>query len=132
MNELMLYLITILHFLTVMFVVLVPFFGNDKLLLLHVIIVPFIMFHWILNDNTCFLSSVETILRKKIYGKVERYECFTCRFFDPIYDFRSNYDKFSKMIYIITTILWFISIGRLYYKYCADKTSFNYGVGSNS
>ncbi len=116
MNNILLNLILICHFLVVCFVVLVPFFGGNYLLLLHLILVPFIIFHWLLNDNTCVLSTIETKIREKMNGgiPVNRNECFTCGLIDPIYDFRSNYDTHSNMIYLITILLWFVSLGKLY------------------
>lgn len=116
MNNILLNLILICHFLVVCFVVFIPFFGNNYLLLLHSILVPFIMLHWILNDNTCVLSTIETKIREKMNGgiPVDRNECFTCSLIDPIYDFKANYNTYSVIIYIITTILWLISAGKLY------------------
>jgi hypothetical protein len=116
MNNILLNLILICHFFVVCFVVLVPFIGNNYMLLLHSILVPFMMLHWILNDNTCVLSTIETKIRERMNdGKpLDRNECFTCKLIDPIYDFSSNYESYSNMIYVITIILWIISISKLY------------------
>lgn len=116
MNNILLNLILVCHFLVVCFVVFTPFFGCNYLLLLHAILVPFIIFHWLLNDNTCVLSTIETKIREQMNGglPVDRNECFTCGLIDPIYDFRSNYDTYSTIIYIITLLLWSISVGKLY------------------
>lgn len=108
-----------IHIMLILFVVITPFFGNNYLLLLHLIIVPFVMMHWFVNDNTCVLSIIEMKIREKIgYGYDNRTECFTCNIIDPIYDLRANYDNYSTFIYIITFSLWCVSFSKLYYKYC--------------
>lgn len=112
-----LYFITICHFLIVCFVTLTPFFESNYLLFMHSIVVPFIMVHWILNNNTCVLSTMEKKLRYHINGTADPNECFTCKLINPIYDFNSNYSEYSAFIYITTTLLWFISIAKLYNKY---------------
>ena len=119
MHKILLYLIMLIHFLLVLFVILTPFFGNNYMLFMHAIIVPFIMIHWILNDNTCVLSTIEKKIRETINnGKtIDKNICFTCRLIDPVYDFRANYDDYATQIYLITTVLWLYSIGKLYYKY---------------
>jgi len=78
------------------------------------------MLHWILNDNTCVLTLIEKKIRTHINGgiQVNDMECFTCQLINPIYDFRSNYDDYSTLIYLLTILLWLISISKLFYKYC--------------
>lgn len=98
----------------ILFVVITPFLNSNYLLLMHAIIVPFIMIHWILNDNTCMLTTIEKHIRERMNGApVNTHDCFTCRLIDPIYDFKSNYEDYSNFIYLITTALWFISLIKL-------------------
>ncbi len=125
MNKILLYFIILAHFLVVCFVLFVPFFGNNYLLLLHSIIVPFIMLHWLVNDNTCVLSTLEHKLREKMSNgaKIDKNECFTARLINPIYDFKENNKDYSILIYILTIGLWLTSIGKLYYRYCTGKIS---------
>lgn len=114
----------LIHFIVVCFVVLIPFIGNNYFLLMHTIIVPFIMVHWALNDNTCVLSLLETKLRSHIYGnEINEDDCFTCRLINPIYDFKANNDDHSTIIYIITILLWIISTYKLYNKYSTGEIS---------
>lgn len=117
MHYYLLKFITFIHILLVLFVVIVPFTNINYLLLLHAIIVPFIMLHWILNNNTCALTLMEKHLKKIVYGEIDENECITCKLIEPIYDFKNNYESFSKIIYSITLGLWMLSIGKLYYKY---------------
>lgn len=119
MNQFILNIILFIHICVVLFVIVVPFMNSNYLLLMHSIIVPFIILHWIVNDNTCALSLIEKQIRKKMNNgiSVDENDCFTCRIINPIYDFKSNYEQFSKFIYFITTVLWLISSSKLYTKY---------------
>ena len=122
-----LYFIMLCHFLLVCFIVITPFTNCNYILLLHSILVPFIMLHWILNDNTCVLTLVEKKIRTHINGgiEVDDIECFTCQLINPIYDFKSNYENYSTVIYLLTIILWLTSVTKLVYKYCnGDIKSF--------
>lgn len=122
MNQVLLYLIITIHIMLILFVVIVPFFGSNYLLLIHSIIVPFIILHWIVNDNTCVLSIMEMKIREKLGNRdVDRNECFTCNLIDPIYNLRANYDDYSKLIYLITISLWIVSAGKLYSRYCSGQ-----------
>lgn len=114
MNQIILYLIMVLHFFVVLFIVVVPFVGNVNLLFWHSVICPFIMAHWYLNDDACCLTQMEKGLRLKIYGTPPNEDdCFTCRFINPIYNFRANNMSYSAVLYGVTSILWLISVFKL-------------------
>lgn len=119
MNNVLLNIIMLCHIIVICFVVLVPFLGNSYFLLMHAILVPFIILHWILNDDTCVLSTLETKIREKMNGgiKVDRNECFTCQLIDPIYKFNFDNNTYSTLIYVITIALWLVSVGKLYSGY---------------
>lgn len=112
MNNFLLNIITLIHVLFILFVLLVPFIGNRKILGLYIIIIPFLIAHWILNSNICVLSILESNIRTKINNgnPVSPDDCFTCSLFNPIYDFKSNNKNYSHIIYMITIILWIIAI----------------------
>lgn len=110
------------HFAFVLFVVLTPFIGNNYFLILHAITIPFIMAHWYLNDNNCALTLMEKQIRRQLYGtEPDPNDCFTYNLIAPIYDFKKNNSDMSSLIYIITTGLWLITLGRLYYNYHEGK-----------
>ncbi len=118
MDQLLLLLVTLIHFMVVFFVVLTPFFGNNYVLLVHSIIVPFIMLHWVYNDDSCFLTTVELSLKRRMTGKpVDKNDCLTCRIMSPIYNVTTQHKEYSNSIYLITMLLWAISIGKLFMKY---------------
>lgn len=119
MNNILLILVKIIHILYILFVIVVPFTNSNYLLTLYCIIIPFMVLHWILNNNICALTLVEKYLRKKINGNNPNndIDCFTCKLIEPVYDFTNNYKAFSIIIYIITFILWFIAASKLFYRW---------------
>lgn len=124
LNEFLLYLIVVLHFIFVMFIVITPFVGNNYFLLVHAIIVPFMMAHWAANDNNCALTIMEKKIRKNLYGEEpDPNDCFTYNLIAPIYDFKKNNNDMSTIIYIITIFLWGYSLFRLYSNYKNGKLS---------
>lgn len=70
--------------------------------------------HWVSNNNTCVLTTTEKYLRG---GKNDEKDCYTCQLINPIFDVTRNYDRFSKLIYILTIGLWSISTFKLYRKF---------------
>jgi hypothetical protein len=76
------------------------------------------LLHWLLNNNACALTLIEQALRSKLYGiPANKDECFTCRLIEPVYDFKSNHEEFSQVLYVISIILWTISVYKIYKKY---------------
>lgn len=115
LNESLLDLIVILHLIFVLFVVLTPFIGNNYFLILHAITVPFMMAHWYMNDNNCALTLMEKKVREAMNGEPpDPDDCFTYNLIAPVYDFKKNNSNNSIIIYIITMLLWFITLYRLY------------------
>lgn len=111
-------IVVIIHIIFVIFVIFTPFTNSNYFLCLHSIIVPFIILHWSLNDNTCALTTFEKKLREKINGvQNANKECFSCKIIEPIYDFKNNYKERAMFIYGVTIILWCISVSKLYRKY---------------
>ena len=107
-DEILLKIILIIHMTIVIFIVLTPFINSNYLLLLH----------WLMNNNMCALTLMEKKIREKLSGSLNaKKECFTCKIIEPIYDFKNNYKERATFIYASTTILWLISVSRLYYKY---------------
>ena len=100
-NDSLLMLINIIHLIVIIFVLAAPFSNSNYLMLLHVIVIPFIILHWILNNNTCCLTVAEKYIREKNTGMVVKEdECFTYQLVAPIYDFNKNHEAFATFIYI--------------------------------
>lgn len=123
MNKIILNLITLAHILLILFVAGVPIFSNDIILLVtHLWIVPFILAHWYLNDNTCAVAVIEKKLREKIYGKehdIYHEDCITCKLVEPVYDFNKKMEKhnLNNVLCVITISLWLLSVIRVNNKY---------------
>jgi hypothetical protein len=118
LNDTILTLITVLHLIVIIFIVATPFTNSNYLMSLHAILVPFIIFHWWLNNNTCSLTVAEKFIRQQAYGEeVKEDDCFTYKFIAPIYDFNKNYDSYSTFTYIFTFTLWGITLYNLSWKY---------------
>ncbi len=117
-NESILWLITVLHVLVIIFVVGAPFSDSNYLLIMHLIIVPFILLHWVLNNNTCSLTVAEKFIRDTTAGDImDKEDCFTYKFIAPIYDFNKNNNDYSSFTYILTIGLWLITVYNLLRKY---------------
>lgn len=113
-NDSILLLINILHIIVIIFVLCAPFSGSNYLIFMHTIIVPFIMLHWVLNNNTCCLTVMEKFIREKAYGtEAKDEECISYKFIAPIYDFKKNNEAFSYFTYVATFSLWSISVYNL-------------------
>jgi hypothetical protein len=117
-NESILWLITVLHVLVIIFVIGAPFSDSNYLLIMHLIIVPFILLHWVLNNNTCSLTVAEKFIRDTTAGdNMDKEDCFTYKFIAPIYDFNKNNNNYSSFTYILTIGLWLITVYNLLRKY---------------
>jgi len=116
-------IIQIIHFLVLLFIFCVPFFGGDYLLSLHFIIIPFIMLHWVTNQSVCALTEVEKLVR----GGCESKDTFFGQVMDPIYKSESFIGRLAKpfyefedeetetlVVWVGLTSLWFITLCRLW------------------
>ena len=116
--NILLHLISFLHFIVIIFVLFAPFTNSNYLMFMHFVIVPFIMFHWFVNDNTCCLTVAEKMIKEYSTGKpVDKKECYSYKLVAPIYDFNKNHEDFTFFTYVLTTSLWAISGYKLYSKY---------------
>ena len=117
MNILFLYLISIIHLAFIFFIIGAPFLAkSNRIIMLHLIIVPFMLGHWISNNNMCTLTVIEKYIRKQVYGDDKEKvidNCFTCRIIEPVYDFNQNFDQFQKILYGAVAVLWLISFYKL-------------------
>ena len=121
-NDSIILLITVLHILVVIFVIIAPFSDSNYLLVMHIILIPFIVLHWILNNNTCSLTLAEKYVREISYGiKSDDKDCFVYQFIAPIYDFNKDHETYSNFIYLVTFILWSISVYNLNSKIMRGK-----------
>lgn len=72
-----------LHVLALVFVLVTPFVGSPKWILIDLMFMTSIYLHWLLNDNTCAL----TVLEKCIRGTPDDKSTFFGRLFGEAYNF---------------------------------------------
>ena len=118
-NNFILGLINLIHLLVILFVIIVPFTNYTFLLMIHAVIVPFIMLHWVLNNDTCAITEAERFVRIQLNGgnPVKDTECFTHNLVGPIYNFISENPDYSKITWGITISLWLITMFKLNLSY---------------
>ena len=95
-----------IHLLIVLSVIFIPFFGNEKLLKTYIIIVPFLFFHWATNNDTCFLTVLESNLRG-----LDKKDTFFQRIMEPIYIVPN--DAIGMASKFITMFLYYICLYRV-------------------
>lgn len=105
------------------FVALVPFIGDEYWLSLHLVIIPFIMLHWVTNQTVCALTELEKIVRGgcedgdtilgQIVTPIYKDESFIGRIIAPIHTFEDA-DSEKRAVWIGLTVLWVITLGRLW------------------
>lgn len=103
-------LIWLLHILLVVWLVVTPFTQNEPMLVLHLIMVPFLWFHWILNDDTCAL----TLIEQKLRG-IDPSECSEKSFFfnlvSPVYKIQD--DAVRKISWVLSIALWLVTLSKV-------------------
>jgi len=81
----LLYVIQLIHGLFVAFIAYAPFSQNLILLQYHVVVVPFLVLHWVMNSNVCALTLIEAWISGK-----STHETFLGRIVNPIYEVNIN------------------------------------------
>lgn len=99
-------LIKAFHITFLIFVLFVPFFGNEFLLTYHFITIPFVVLHWLTNNDICALSVFESKLRG-----IDENKTFIGRIVKPVYNLQNIH------YYIVAISLWFITTYRLQSEY---------------
>lgn len=97
-----------LHFLLVVFILGTPFFGDAYLQTMHLLIVPFVMMHWLTNQSVCALTELE----KLATGKTCDDETFFGKVVGPVYKFSSIQDE-NFFLWTVLIVLWMITVYRL-------------------
>jgi len=112
-KELWLLIIKTLHWSFFVWMTVTPFTNNRENLVLHAILCPFLLFHWILNNDTCAVTELE----KKISGKTENTQTFVGSIISPIYKFVDKVDvpDDKKITKLTLLLLWVLTIKKLYF-----------------
>ena len=104
-------IIRLIHWALILFLLLVPFFGSEYYLTIHLLIVPFIVLHWLTNQSVCALTEIE----KFVSGKENDDETFFGKIMEPIYKFhkQENEDLFLYGLMAVLFTITFIKLQRL-------------------
>jgi hypothetical protein len=117
-TNIILTIITLIHVVVIILILTVPFVNDNHLLFMYLIIIPFIVLHWVANNNTCCLTVTERWLRGISSDKpVPMEECLSYKLIAPIYDFKKNNEDYSTFIYGLVAVLWGIAGFRIYKKW---------------
>ncbi len=117
MNNLIYLIIYIIHLIVLLFVIVAPFTNSNYLLFMHSIIVPFIMLHWLLNNDNCAATMIEKYARGGGTSEVKDEDCISYKIVAPIYNLTKDYADYSTITWTVTISLWLISLSKLYMKY---------------
>ena len=109
MNQHAITLIKMIHIILIGCVVIIPWLNNTMLSSMYFISIPFLLLHWVTNNDTCVLSIMERIIR----GLDSKDDCFICNVLEPV--FKINHLPVAEVIYVITIALWLYVSYNLYY-----------------
>lgn len=117
MNSILLKFITLGHILVILFIIGAPITNSNYFLLLHSLFIPFLILHWVCEDNTCILTIMEKKFKKALLGEYDEDKCVTCTAIYPVYNFRKNNKSYSSLLYFVVLGLWGVSSTKLLCKY---------------
>lgn len=116
-------IIRVIHFFIMAFILITPFIGDEYWLSLHVLVVPFIMLHWVTNQTVCALTEMEKFARGGCDGKdtffgqifipIYKDESFLSSVLKPVYKFEDEETE-RRAVWIGLTMLWIITLIRLW------------------
>ena len=93
-------IVKVIHIIIMLLVLIIPFTNFRKLLDMYILFIPFLFYHWIMNDDTCFLTYVERYLRG-----VEKEESWINEIVSPVY--KIDNDTAGTMTKTITLLLYY-------------------------
>ena len=101
-------LIWLLHVAFIAWYVLVPFFNNHPMLVLHLFTGPLLFLHWMLNSDDCSLTLIEMKLR----GIDDCSESFFWNLVSPIYKPKSD-TVTRQFVWALSLMLWGVTVARV-------------------
>jgi hypothetical protein len=123
MKEIVAWIIRIIHIFIVNFIVFSPIFGGEYLLSIHLLVVPFIMLHWLTNQTVCALTVMEKMLRGKdldeetffgqVVSPIYKGSGFFADMIRPLYDIQDEETE-RRVVWTGLILLWIITFARLW------------------
>jgi len=116
-------LIQIIHAIIRIFLVATPFIGNQYFLSMHLLVVPFVLLHWLTNQTVCALTEIERFFSRKssdetffgqIFTPIYKNESFVGNILRPIYKVKDK-DEEKRLVWFGMIVLFFITFTRLVY-----------------
>lgn len=95
-----------LHVAFVAFMALAPFSGDRVVLVLHLVTTPFLWVHWLLNDDTCALTLLESRLRG-----VPAEASFVHSLVGPVYKLRDGDVRVA--CWVASVALWAVTLRKV-------------------
>ena len=92
-------IIFFLHAFFIIAILVAPFLNNRENLEFYSLLIPFLFFHWSVNDDTCALTQLEMSMTGQ-----EKEQTFMGRLVGPIYKMEDN--DVNKMTKSIFFLLW--------------------------
>ena len=88
-------IIFIIHVIFLGWILVTPFLNDRRQLEFYSMVIPFIFYHWSVNDDTCALTQAEMMVTGK-----NKDETFMGRVVGPIYKMEENdIDKLTKTVF---------------------------------
>ena len=94
-------IIFVLHSIIVLLIIFIPFSDNEKYLNLYISVIPFLFYHWSVNDDTCILTTLE----RKFRNIDSNEQTFLNRIISPVYKIPNN--KMGEIAKTVTIILFY-------------------------
>ena len=92
-------IIFIIHVIFLGWILVTPFLNDRRQLEFYSMVIPFIFYHWSVNDDTCALTQAEMYMTGK-----EKDETFMGRVVGPIYKMEENdINRLTKTLFFV---LW--------------------------
>lgn len=105
-------MVFVIHLLIFLMALVIPFSDDKRLLSMYSILMVFVLFHWVINDDSCILTLIEKKLRN-----VEIEKTFFQQILGPIYNYGNNSDVIGKMLFFM---LWLIVQIKLTWRYLVN------------
>lgn len=105
-SEFLANVVWLLHMAFVAWMVITPFSNNEPMLVLHLMVVPFLWMHWMLNDDTCALTLAERHLRG-----VSSNESFFHNLVSPVYKIRD--EDMRSVSWLVSVALWGLTLSKV-------------------
>lgn len=99
-------LVRAVHVMFVAWVMTAAWWPQWEVTMLHAIVMPFLMIHWILNDDTCFLTWLECWLRGIPVSASLMHSIVS-----PVYKLGKS--QASTLAWVVALLVWAASLYRL-------------------